>query len=326
MMEVAEMQAGGSSGAETGAGVEAELATYLPHLGRMSEQLRQTSTQIEEAVVAVCTSFQGIAARARATVDRSSGFLGNNRGIASFDDLIQGCEATIVKIIGATVESGEISRRAVERIQQMDKATQQISVALAELETIARENKMLALNARIEAAHAGAQGAGFAVVAVEVASQTQKSRAVTTQVGGLVDNLRTLAESTLSDLQRMNRRDLERMEQCRREVDETLRDLQAAHGEMKETLAGMTGDGGLLASDIGSAVRGMQFQDRVSQRIAHVVDDLETLQSRLRSRFGALTPGMAAVDDGFSEHTMLEERQVAGAQTEESGAGDVELF
>jgi methyl-accepting chemotaxis protein len=314
----------------SGGAVEAELATYLPHLGRMGVQLQQTSAQIEEAVVEVCASFQGIASRARATVARTTGFLGDSGGGSSgkrsFDDLIQSCGATLVKIMGATAESGEISRRAVERIQQMDKASQQISLALAQLETIANENKMLALNARIEAAHAGSQGAGFAVVAVEVASQTQKSRAVTTQVGGLVDNLRALAESTLNDLQMMNQRDLERVEQCRREVDNSLRDLQAAHGEMKETLTDMTEDGALLAGDIGSAVRGMQFQDRVSQRIAHVVEDLETLRSRLVTRFGTVSADMAAADDGFSEHTMLEERQVAGGHAAESGAGDVELF
>ena len=38
----------------------------------------------------------------------------------------------------------------------------------------------------------------------------------------------------------------------------------------------MTADGALLATDIGSAVRGLQFQDRISQRIAHVVSDLDT--------------------------------------------------
>jgi hypothetical protein len=45
--------------------LEAELARYLPQLGRMGEQLKQTSKQIEESVVEVCDSFQGIAARAR---------------------------------------------------------------------------------------------------------------------------------------------------------------------------------------------------------------------------------------------------------------------
>ena len=58
--------------------VEAELARYMTQLGTMSEQLKQTSAQIEEAVVGVCNSFQGIATRARATVARATDFLGDN--------------------------------------------------------------------------------------------------------------------------------------------------------------------------------------------------------------------------------------------------------
>ena len=44
----------------------AEFVRYVPQLDKMSEQLKQTSAQIEQAVVDVCASFQGIAARARA--------------------------------------------------------------------------------------------------------------------------------------------------------------------------------------------------------------------------------------------------------------------
>ncbi|HSZ17924.1 MAG TPA: methyl-accepting chemotaxis protein, partial [Terracidiphilus sp.] len=186
--------------------------------------------------------------------------------------------------------------RAIERIQEMDKASQQISDALGQLDAIASGNRMLAFNARIEAAHAGSAGMGFAVVAVELAAQTVKSRTVTAQVGELALNLRALAESTLQDLRRMNQKDSERVEQCRREVDGALEDLQAAHSEMTEMLNGMTAEGVSLATDISSAVRGMQFQDRISQRIAHVVAELDTLSARLE-HVGNFGPGAVAADE-----------------------------
>lgn len=310
--------------------VETELAQYLPLFSRMGEQLKQTSQQIESSVVEVCGSFQGIASRAKEAVARTTGFLSQagegSSDTRSFETLIDNCSGTLVKILNVTEEAGEISQRAIERIRQMDKASQSISGAIQQLEQIAQGNKILALNARIEAARAGEHGAGFAVVAMEVISQTERSQRVNAQVSELILNLRALAGSTLEDLQRMNDKDRKRVEQCRVEVDESLRDLQGAHDEMKTMLTGLTEEGSLLASDIGAAVRGLQFQDRTSQRIAHVVEDLDTVQARLAARLADVPAGATVFDKGFSDYTMHEERAVAGFGETESGAGEVELF
>jgi methyl-accepting chemotaxis protein len=317
-----------ASGVEPG--IEDELARCLPHLGNMGVQLQQTAAQIEEAVVDICKNFQGIAARSKATVARTTDFLGQNDTVSSgkhsFESLLEACGATMVKIMTSTAEAGELSRRAVERIEQIEKAAQQISVELRQLDHIATGNKILALNARIEAAHSGAIGAGFAAVAVELASQTAKSRDVVAQVGDLAANLRGLAEFTLDDLRRASTKDQLRAEQARREVDESLRDLHAAHDEMKSMLREMTADGVLLANDISSAVRGLQFQDRTSQRIAHVVEDLGTLHGRLSKHVSAEVAQSVVADEGFSAYTMREERAAAGMLEAEAAGGDVELF
>jgi hypothetical protein len=95
---------------------------------------------------------------------------------------------------------------------------------------------------------------------------------------------------------------------------------------MKTMLTEITDEGALLANDIGAAVRGLQFQDRTSQRIAHVVEDLETMQKKLTTRFGESGAVEVASDEGFSSYTMHEERNVAGIHGVESAQGDVELF
>ncbi|GGH10980.1 methyl-accepting chemotaxis protein [Silvibacterium dinghuense] len=310
-------------------GLESQMKPYLERLGTLSMQLRQTSSQIEHSVLEVCNSFQGIATRAKTTVSRAVSFLADDdRGQenVSFETLIQNCSDTMVRILNVTLEAGEVSQRAVERVQQMDESAAAIRTSIQQLEEISKENRMLVINARIEAAHAGEQGAGFAVVAVEVASQTEKMQKVTALVDDLAAELRSLAASTLADLQRMHQRSHERVEECRREVHASLEDLRRAHDGMKSMLVDMTDDGALLASEIGSAIRGMQFQDRVSQRIGHVIEDLEILDRRFDeiARFGFVS--VAHPGGEFSAYTMHEERELSGLSVEAVSGGDVELF
>jgi len=307
-----------------------EIARYLPQFLLMSQHLEQTSKQIESSVVEVCGSFQGIAQRAQQTVARATNFLvregDSSSQKQSFEDLIRSCSGTLLRILSTTEEASEISRRAIDSIRKMEEASQMISGALVQLEEIAEGNKFLAMNARIEAAHAGSRGAGFAVVAAEVMEQAAKSREVIDQVAGLIAQLRALAGSTLEDLQRMIDRDHERVRECRREVDDSLRDLEAAYGEMKTMLTGMMEEGTLLASEIGAAVRGLQFQDRISQRIAHVIKDLEELHDRLTGRFGAVREMDPASPALFFASIMHGERAVSGIDGPESAGGTVELF
>jgi len=143
---------------------------------------------------------------------------------------------------------------------------------------------------------------------MEVILQTERSQKVNARVNELIRNLRALAGSTLEDLQRMNEKDRMRVEQCRGEVDESLKDLQGAHDEMKTMLTGMTEEGASLSQEIGAAVRGLQFQDRANQRIGHVVEDLETLRAQLADRFADGLNLETASGEGFSNYTMHEER------------------
>ncbi len=306
-----------------------EFTRYLPHLGKMSLQLKQTAKQIEDSVVEVCRGFQGIAERAKATVAKSTEFLvhdDSSAGRKSFESLLQGCSDTMLKMMTSSTEAEELAYQAIERIEKMEKASLEISGSLLKLEHIATGNKILALNARIEAAHSGSLGAGFAAVAVELSAQTLKSQEVTAEVSELAASLRSLATYALEDLRRMSTRDKERSEQCRREVDHSMDELHAAHEEMKATLSAMTSDGALLATDIGRAVRGMQFQDRTNQRITHVVEDLDALQAKLEKHLGTVSSDVPAADEDFSAYTMREERQAAGSLEAEADAGDVELF
>ena len=82
--------------------------------------------------------------------------------------------------------SGEIVRKAVAAMSEIDASAQQIARIISVIDEIAFQTNLLALNAGVEAARAGDSGKGFAVVASEVRALAQRSADAAKQVRILI--------------------------------------------------------------------------------------------------------------------------------------------
>jgi methyl-accepting chemotaxis protein len=109
-------------------------------------------------------------------------------------------------IVRQTVEGmnriAEKVRSSAEVVEQLGTRSEQIGVIVGTIEDIADQTNLLALNAAIEAARAGEQGRGFAVVADEVRALAERTTKATHEIGTMIKNIQNetkLAVKSMKD-------------------------------------------------------------------------------------------------------------------------------
>jgi methyl-accepting chemotaxis protein len=329
-----------------GSSLEVEVSAYLPALRQLATQLAETSHQVETAVTHVCGTFQDMVERAQTGLAHAEAITASGergQGAALLDTLAGARQAFDVLLDRLTSASGR-ARDAADRVQRLRELAAGVEKGIAKVDSIAMSVRLLALNAKIEAARDGDRGAGFSVVASEMERCAGESSEIADSIQETAHELTSTLNSVAGTLRAEADRASADMDTSRRAIEEALRDVERTHDAIRTHLTEAGRMNRDFTRDISAAVVALQFQDRVSQRVGHVIDGL----GRMHDALAAALPSLRGTDqrvarrreeiegDLASAHTMREERQAAApvaaavaaqAPAEAPAAsGDVELF
>lgn len=112
---------------------------------------------------------------------------------------------TVKKAVDAIIDIAESVKESSHTIEELGKSSQEIGEIVAVINDIADQTNLLALNAAIEAARAGEQGRGFAVVADEVRKLAERTSKATGEIAEKIKAIQAKSEASVESMEKSSR-------------------------------------------------------------------------------------------------------------------------
>lgn len=275
VMEIKDASDRVASGSEELSTGSVQISQTIAEQVRRSQQIETASSEMSIAVADIARNTSSIATSATQAADtaREGGAI-VNKAVAE------------VKTIAVTVN------KSAQTIGMLGDKSRQISEIIGVIKEIADQTNLLALNAAIEAARAGEQGRGFAVVADEVRALAERTTRATSEIGSMIKGIQdevSIAVGTMKDASHQVEVGVQYSTQAGDALGRIVQSVDELH-TMVEQIASATEEMSAVSNqinrDIGMVASGTQDLSTGSTQITASSTDLARLAGNLRAVVG----------------------------------------
>jgi methyl-accepting chemotaxis protein len=173
-------------------------------------------------------------------------------------------------------------------INTLGQRSQEIGGIVGVITSIAEQTNLLALNAAIEAARAGEQGRGFAVVADEVRSLASRTRQATDEISSMIGSIQQETSNAIQTMEQGNRLMEEgltrnaKVADALAYIDEQSRSAGHQFAAISTATQEQSSTATLLSSNLQSIAMANSEQREVVSHLADTARELEGLAAELR--------------------------------------------
>jgi methyl-accepting chemotaxis protein len=199
LMQAMQQMGAGLSSIVSGlqAGIE-QLASSAQSLSAVTEQTNLEVSSQKEETEQVATAMNQMAATVHDVARNAEEAA---QAAQTADDKVESGQQVVRQSMVRIEQLADSATSASSSIESLSAQIQNIGMVLGVIKSVAEQTNLLALNAAIEAARAGEQGRGFAVVADEVRALAKRTQQSTEEIERLVSALRSAAHSSVQQIQ-----------------------------------------------------------------------------------------------------------------------------
>lgn len=268
------------------------IAGVTHRIGEVTEETRRGAEQQRSETDQVATAMNEMTATVREVANHAEQA---SRASANANREAQGGALVATEALGGIEALMTRVEQAADVIQQLDAKSADIGMVLDVIKGIAEQTNLLALNAAIEAARAGEQGRGFAVVADEVRTLASRTQQSTEEIQQMIEGLQSGARRAVEAMEGARSKAQEGGEQVERSAEglaaiagevSTINEMNthiATAAEQQTTVAEEINHNIANISEVADrTAEGAKRTAEVGSELSRLADELEQLVDRFR--------------------------------------------